>query len=200
MVLRILIALLLLVFVSCNREDLKKKEEELAKREQELKDKELKQIDEKKEELKKKEEELNLKEQSISYEQKYKANSPPDDVPSKLIEYIDKYTTNGDPRVLKRAYNLWNDPINKIGSFEKFMSGFSSTLDDKITSTETVSNDGYNADVIVVHVAREINNNSSNYYNRYQVSKYESRYKLISINGQWKINSGKATLLNREYY
>jgi len=200
MALKIFIALLLLFFISCGKEDLKKKEEELAKKEQELKEKEQKQIEEKKEELKKKEEELNQKELSIKQDQKIKANSIPDDIPSKLIEYIDNYTTSGDSRVLKRAYNLWNEPESKIGSFDKFLSGFSNTIDDKITSTETLSNDGYNAEVLVIHVAQEYNNSSTYYNKRYQVSKYESRYKLVNVNGQWKINFGKATLINREYY
>lgn len=162
MVIRVLLVLSLLFFVSCGREDLKKKEEELSKKEQELKEKEQKQIDEKKVELAKKEEELNLKEIQLTEEKRIKSSTPADEVPTKLIEYIDKYTTTGDSRILKRAYNLWNNPLDKVGSFDKFMSGFSNTIDDKITSCETINNDGYNAEVVVIHVAREYNSNTTN--------------------------------------
>lgn len=181
-------------------EEMKKKEQELKDKEQSLKDKEQKQFDEDKEDLAKKEEELKKLEKELSEKTQIRATSSPDEIPTTMIENINKYATTYDQRYLKRAYNLWYNPSATIGSYDKFLIGFSNTLDDKITSIETASNDGLNATVLVVHVARELNKNSVSSYDKYQTSKYEARYRLVSVNGQWKILSGKVTILSRDNY
>jgi hypothetical protein len=179
--------------------ELQKKEQELKEKEQSLKDKEQRQIEEDKEKLEQKEEELKQKEREISEKNNVRATYPPSDIPTKFIEYINNYVTSNDERYLKRAYNLWNDPMNTIGSYDKFSGGFLNTLDDKIISVETLNNDGFISEVSVIHIAREYNKNWTNEYNKYQKSTYKSKYTLASLNGQWKIIHAKANMTNREY-
>lgn len=178
-------------------QELMKKEDELKRKEDSLKAEEIKRIEEEKTDLKKKEEELKAKEKNLN---RIKATSSPEIIPKQLIHYINEYVTKNDRGFLRRAYNLWHNPLNSIGTFEKFQKGFSNTIDDNVLTTEIISNDGYDAEVLITHTASEINTNFTNNYNKYQKTKYEARYKLVSINGEWKIISGKASVISRDYY
>lgn len=166
-------------------ESLQQKEEELKQKEESLKQKELEQIEKDKQELK--EEELNKK-------SKIKADSPPAEPIEKLILYIDRYAKSGDEASLRKAYNLWYDPLSSIGTYDKFKKGFSNTLNDEVISSDIISNDGYNAEVIVIHAANEIDNGKR------QKTTYDAKYKLVNIDGVWKIRSGSADILSRESY
>jgi len=212
---KFIVSLLILVsFLACSKlpfsnkeddkskqreEELKKREDDVKAKEDALRDQQTQQLENDKQELKKREEELEQKLKDIKVETKVKATGNPADITLALIQNIDSYLSSGNESALKRAYNFWYSPVNSVGTYEKFRNGFSGTLSDKVIDNSVTFNDGFNAEIVIVHSAYEVNPKSSSTYDAYQKSKYEAKYKLISDNGTWKIRSGKVTILSREY-
>lgn len=180
-------------------EELKKREDDLKQKEDALKDEKIKQLEEDKAEFKKRGEELEQKIKDTEVESKFKASGSPADITLALIQNIDAFCVTGNESSLMSAYDLWYRPLSSIGSYEKFRNGFTNTLSDKVLDNTVISNDGFNAEVLITHSAYEVNLKSSGVYDAYQKTKYEAKYKLISDNGSWKILSGKVTILSREY-
>ncbi len=180
-------------------EELKKREEDVEAKEDAIKNQQMEQLQQDKENLRKREEELDQRIRELTVESRIKAKGSPNDVTLALIQNIDNYVMKGNDAALMRAYNLWYNPLKSIGSYDKFKIGFSNTLNDKVLNNETISNDGFNAEVIITHFAMELNPKSTGPYDVYQKTKYEAKYKLVSDDGDWKIRSGKVTILSRDY-
>ncbi len=179
--------------------ELKKREDDIKAKEDALRDMKNKQLEQDKEDLKKKEEELDKKINELKVESKIKAIGDPSQITLALIQNIDNYVTHNNEASLRRSYNFWYNPLSSIGTFDKFKNGFSNTLSNKVLDNTVLSNDGYNAEVLITHFAYEINPKSTGAYDTYQKTKYEAKYKMVSDNGSWKIRSGKVTILSRVY-
>lgn len=136
----------------------------------------------------------------------------PVDIIKQLISNIDNYTQKRDDDFLKLVYNTWLSPEIRIGDFDNFKQGFSTTLSDRVLSVSELpdlkNNINYTSNpqklnevegvfslVTVIHEAVEYVTEGDTI--KLQHSIYQGDYKFIVSNGVWKILSGKAKLLKR---
>jgi len=109
----------------------------------------------------------------------------------KPVEFIDLVLTNitnfaskRDERYLNNVYNSWHIPEKSIGkSFKNFIKDFTRTVSDSLVSSEPSENYTVFAIIKIVHDATDLNDQ----LNKLITTRYEAEYKLINVNGFWKI-------------
>jgi predicted ATP-binding protein involved in virulence len=141
------------------------------------------------------------------------ATQNPIDIIKNLIGNIDEYSQTREDDYLRKVYSMWLSPEVRIGEFDNFKQGFSTTMNDKIIPIndyikskyglsytnnphKLAEVDGISSFITVIHEAQEYLTDGD--VIKLQRSVYQGDYKLIVTNGVWKILSGKAKLLDRQ--
>lgn len=121
-----------------------------------------------------------------------RAGSEPDRVLARIVTEVNNYARTRNPDLIRNVYKLWFTPEKTLGSFSDFVLGYSNTISDSLLSAEIKVNNGLYAELVLKHLAVDYRYESDDY----QVTIYDTDYRLFNINGEWRIKITKVLSQN----